>query len=60
MCFESRVPRAFRSGFMLLTDAEQAAANEIALEYLNRFLVGRGEAALTMEEAQSKTGADLY
>lgn len=60
MCYETRVPRAFRSGFMLLTPEEQSAANELALEYLNRFLVGRGEQALTMEEAQSRTEADLY
>jgi hypothetical protein len=60
MCHQTRIPRAFRSGFMLLTDAEQEAANLLALEYLNRFLAGRGEKALTIDEAQSKTGADLY
>lgn len=60
MCHQTRIPRAFRSGFMLLTDAEQEAANLLALEYLNRFLAGRGEKTLTIDEAQSKTGADLY
>lgn len=60
MCHETRVPRAFRAGFMLLSTGEQDAANRLALEYLNRFLTGRGEAALTMEEAQSRTEADLY
>lgn len=60
MCHQTRVPRAFRSGFMALTAGEQAAANGLALEYLNRFLTGRGEPALTLDEAQSKTGADLY
>lgn len=60
MCHQTRVPRAFRAGFMQLTTEEQAAANELALEYLNKFLVGRGEAELTMETAQSKTEADLY
>src|SRR5689334_16174084 len=60
MCHQTRVPRAFRSGFTQLTSSEQGAANLLALEYLNRFLVGRGEAALTMDEAQSKTAADLY
>lgn len=60
MCHQTGVPRAFRGGFTLLTPAQQDAANTLALEYLNRFLTGRGEAALTMEEAQSKTGADLY
>ncbi len=60
MCHETRVPRAFRNGFMQLTPEQQAAADALALEYLNRFLAGRGEAELTMEQAASKTGADLY
>lgn len=60
MCHQTRIPRAFRSGFMALTGGEQEAANALALEYLNRFLAGRGEPALTIDEAQSKTGADLY
>lgn len=61
MCHQTGVPRAFRSGFMALTQDEQAAANALALEYLNRFLVARGEPALaTIKEAASKTGADLY
>jgi hypothetical protein len=61
MCHQTGIPRAFRSGFMQLSADEQAAANALALEYLNRFLVGRGESALTtVEEAASKTGADLY
>jgi hypothetical protein len=60
MCHQTRIPRAFRSGFTQLTTDEQGAANRLALEYLNRFLASRGEPALTVEEAQSKTGADLY
>jgi hypothetical protein len=60
MCHQTRIPRAFRSGFIMLTTEEQAAANALALEYLNRFLVARGEPALTPEQAESKTGADLY
>lgn len=60
MCYETRIPRQFRGGFTLLSDADQAAANELALEYLNKFLVGRGERELTMDEAKSKTEADLY
>lgn len=60
MCHQTRVPKRFRSGFALLTPDEQDAANRLALEYLNRFLTGRGERALTLEEAQSRTEADLY
>lgn len=60
MCHQTGVPRQFRGGFMQLTAEQQAAADALALEYLNRFLVARGEPALTIEEAASKTGADLY
>lgn len=60
MCHQTRVPRAFRAGFTMLTPEQQEAANRLALEYLNVFLEKRGERALTLEEAQSKTGADLY
>lgn len=60
MCYESRMPAMFRSGFSLLSSEEQEAANLIALEYLNRFLVSRGEPALPLEEAGSRTQMDLY
>lgn len=60
MCHETRVPRQYRSGFMALTPDEQDAANQLALEYLNRFLTARGEPTLDMASAQSRTQADLY
>ncbi len=60
VCHQTGVPRAFRGGFMLLTAEEQDAANRLALEYLNRFLASRGEKELTLEEAASRTEADLY
>jgi hypothetical protein len=60
MCHETRVLRQYRSGFMALTPDEQDAANQLALEYLNRFLTVRGEPALDMASAQSRTQADLY
>lgn len=60
MCYATRMPAMFRSGFSLLTHDEQEAANLLALEYLNRFLVGRGEPPLAPEEAGSRTQMDLY
>jgi len=60
LCYALGIPSQFRGGFNSLTPAEQEAANEAALKYLNIWLVGRGEPALTMEQAQSKTEADLY
>lgn len=60
MCIETRVPAAFRGGFNKLTKEEQRAANEAALDYLNKWLESRGEPALTLETAKSKTEANLY
>ena len=60
MCYAHGVPSVFRGGFNRLTEEEQQRANESALKYLNRWLVKHGEHALTMEEAQSKTEANLY
>lgn len=61
MCHETGVPRAFRTGFSYLTPEEQAAANALALEYLNRWLAGRGEPALpTLDDAASRTQMDIY
>ena len=44
MCIDTGIPACFRGGFRLLTDAEQAEANAVALACLNRWLEARGEA----------------
>lgn len=60
LCIEHGIPACFRGGFNKLTEAEQKAANESALKYLNFWLKERGEPELGMDEAQSKTVANLY
>lgn len=60
LCIQHGIPAMFRGGFNLLTEAEQQAANEAALKWLNIWLVGHGRPELTMETAQSKTEANLY
>lgn len=60
MCIDAGVPACFRGGFNLLTKEEQAAANESALKYLNKWLESRGEPTLTLGGAASKTVANLY
>lgn len=59
-CIEMGIPSAFRSGFNLLTEQQQAEANDVALSALNAWLVSRGEPEITMEQAASKTQMDLY
>lgn len=60
MCHATRVPAAYRGGFNRLTKAQQAAANAMALKWLNAWLVRNGEPELTPESAESKTVANLY
>lgn len=60
MCVEAGVPACFRGGFNLLSKDEQAAADAMALKYLNIWLEAHGEPALTIDKAQSKTAANLY
>jgi hypothetical protein len=60
MCYATGIPSYFCGGFNLLTGDEQLRANESALKFLNKWLVKRGEKPLTMDDAQSKTEANLY
>lgn len=60
-CYAKGIPAVFRSGFYLLTKAEQARANQSALEYLNRWLEKTGRPTVTMEEALSNgRQSDIY
>jgi hypothetical protein len=60
LCIQHHIPSIFRGGFNLLTEKEQQAANEAALRWLNAWLAMNGRKELTMDEAQSRTEANLY
>lgn len=60
MCLETGISKFFCAGYFLLTEAQQKIADETALIYLNKWLSARSEPTLTIEEAASKTQADLY
>lgn len=61
MCIATGVPSAFRSGFFLLSESEQTAANKLALKYLNRWLKRNGRTTVSMEEAYSgDRQSDIY
>ena len=60
LCITRGIPAIYRGGFMALTHREQEAANLAALRYLNRWLIERGESELTLDDAKSKTEANLY
>lgn len=51
MCYETGVPSKFCSGFNLLTEDQKAAANEVALDVLNDWLLQNGREPVEMNEA---------
>jgi hypothetical protein len=60
-CYAMGIPSSFRGGFNLLTEAEKQRANEIALKYLNKWLVENGRPEVTMEVAYSgERQSDIY
>ncbi len=60
-CYALGIPSAYRGGFFLLTEAQQKEANEVALKYLNKWLVQNGRQEISMEEAYSgDRQSDIY
>lgn len=51
LCYAKGIPSTFRGGFNLLSDEEQLRANEIALYYLNRWLIQHNLEPVTIEDA---------
>lgn len=61
MCYETGIPAAFCNGYSMMTLAEQQAADEAALRYLNLFLVSSGRAPLeSLKDAERRTEPELY
>jgi AraC-like DNA-binding protein len=60
LCIEQGIGSIFRGSFNLLTEPEQLLANQAALNVLNAWLLMNGRQMLKMDEAQSKTEANLY
>lgn len=61
MCYETGVPSKFCSGFNLLSDDQKNAANEVALDILNDWLLQHGRNPVEMEDAlNQKSQVELY
>jgi hypothetical protein len=60
LTYTHKIPSRYRGGYNLLTDQQKKAADEMALEYLNKWRFLQGYGPLTMQEAQPKTQVDLY
>jgi len=53
MCYETGIPSKFCSGYNLLTPDQQEAANQVALDVLNDWLLQNGRDCIEMDEAIS-------
>lgn len=60
LCVQHGIPAAFRGGYNLLTDVQQLAADETALQALNFWNAANGRQPLTLAEARGTTEANLY
>lgn len=59
-CCEHKIPQKFRSGFFLLTKQQQEEANELALIYLNKWLVSNDFEPVDINQAGINSKADIY
>ncbi len=54
------IPSCCRGGFSMLKPEQKNAADDLALKYLNKWLVANGKPEVTSEEAGGRTEAELY
>lgn len=54
------LPSCCRGGYHMLTDEQKKSADELALKYLNKWLVARGMPEVDHESAGGRTEAELY
>ncbi len=59
-CAAKGLPSTFRAGFAQLSEADQAKANELALEYLNTWLKGRNLPEVDIDGAFSHRDSDIF
>jgi len=60
LCIDSGIPACFRTGYFLLSKDEQKEADELALKYLNIWLVLNGYSEVDLIGAGVSTKANLY
>lgn len=60
MCIATGVPSGYRGGFNQLSEGEQLAANQMALKWLNIWLVNRGQPQVDMEGAGVSAKVNMY
>jgi hypothetical protein len=60
VAYALRIPSLCRGGYHRLNEQEKQAADALALEYLNKWLVANGRTEVDYEKAGGRTEAELY
>lgn len=60
VAYALQIPSLCRGGYHRLTDEQKAAADALALQYLNKWLVANGREEVDHEAAGGRTEAELY
>jgi ParB-like chromosome segregation protein Spo0J len=60
LCKRYGIPSEFRGGYGLLTEAQQLAADEAALECINEWMVRNGREPIAMEDANPNRQSAIY
>ena len=60
MCYHTKVPAIFRSGFNKLSEQQQLIANNIALKYLNVWLKNNQRDEVSLENAMPSRQSTIY
>jgi ParB-like chromosome segregation protein Spo0J len=60
VCYALGVPSLCRGGYHRLTEEQKKAADDLALEHLNKWLVSNGRVEVDYDKAGGRTEAELY
>lgn len=60
LCISKGIPSAYRGGYFLLSDIEQANADNLALTYLNKWLTDNAHKPVSLISAGVKSHANIY
>lgn len=60
LCYKHAIPARFRGGYNLLNEKQKLAADQAALEIINRWMKAKGHKKVNMKSVQSKTEMNIY
>lgn len=60
LCYKHGIPARYRGGYNLLSEKQKLAADQAALDMINRWMKAKGHKKVNMKSVQSKTQMNIY